>query len=207
MSVAARLASALADPTAPMAAISALLDDASPADRRAALFSLNGKQQSALYDRAAQSPTLTLADLVPPSLSPKQEVVHFGQNTLPVFRAFEKRMCRAASGDAIYGYNEGFTRRFIGPGYFVAVATGTANDGAPTWRERGGVVVDYFRVPDGNGVVVDGWPAVVPNERGLQRFVFRGMRDYLRKVSTHASIGAAYQGEKSFNSWFVLVRD
>lgn len=207
MSVAAQLAALLNDPSAPMSAISALLDDAAGPDRRAALFALSGKQQSALYDRAAQSPTLTLDDLVPATMAAKTEVVHAGHNTLPVFRAFEKRMCRAAGVDALYGYNEGFTRRFIGPGYFVAVATGGPSDGAPSWRERGGVVVDYFRVPPASGAVVDGWPAVVPNEHGLQRFVFRGMRDYLRKVSTHASIGAAYQGEKSFNSWFVLVRD
>jgi hypothetical protein len=67
------------------------------------------------------------------------------------------------------------------------------------------VVVDYFRVPD--EAVAPGWPAVVENDVGLQRFVFRGMRDYLRRVSTHASIGAAFQGETAFNSWFVLCRD
>ena len=78
-------------------------------------------------------------------------------------------------------------------------------DALPAWAERGGVVVDYFQVPD--AAVAPGWPTVVDNSRGLQRFVFRGMRDYLRKVSTHASIGAAFQGEKNFNSWFVLCRD
>jgi len=207
MSAAPQLAALLADPAAPMAAISTLLDNASPGERRAALFSLSRQQQSALYDRAAQSATLTPDDLVPSSTPARHEVIHAGQNTLPVFRAFEKRMCRAAEGDRIYGYNEGTTRPLIGPGYFVAVATGTPSDGAPTWRERGGIVVDYFRVPPEKDAVVAGWPPVVPNERGLQRFVFRGMRDYLRKVSTHASIGAAYQGERAFNSWFVLVRD
>jgi len=203
--VASALKTLLATATAPMADISALLDGASAADRRAALFSLSRTQQRALYERAAASPTLTIDDLVP-STTPLTPVIHHGQNSLPVFRRFEKHMCRPADGSArIFGFNEGATRALIGPGYFVAVPTGLPTDGAPSWASRGGVVVDYFQVPD--APVASGWPAVVDNSVGLQRFVYRGMRDYLRKVSTHATIGAAFQGEREFNSWFVLCRD
>jgi hypothetical protein len=200
------LHSLLASPSAPMADISTLLDSTSAEARCAALFSLSKSQQRALYERAAASTTLTLDDLVPPGASALTPVVHRGKNSLPVFRDFEKHMCRPNDGSArIFGFNEGFTRQFIGPGYFVAMPTGLASDGAPSWAARGGVVVDYFQVP--NTTVASGWPAVVDNSAGLQRFVYRGMRDYLRKVSTHASIGAAYQGERAFNSWFILCRD
>ena len=202
--VIASLHALLHNAAAPMADISSLLDSASADERRAALFSLSRAQQRALYERAAASPTLTIDDLVPaPALTP---VVHAGKNSLPLFRSFEKHMCRPDDGSArIFGFNEGFTRPFIGPGYFVAMPTGLATDGAPTWAARGGIVVDYFQVP--NTAVAAGWPVVVDNSVGLQRFVYRGMRDYLRKVSTHASIGAAFQGEREFNSWFVLCRD
>ncbi len=197
------LQSLLASKNAPMADISALLDQASAAERRAALFSLSRQQQQRLYERAAASPVLTIDDLVPaPPLTP---VVHEGQNSLPLFRRFQKMMCRPNDGSArVFGFNEGATRSVIGPGYFVAMPTGLATDGVPEWAARGGVVVDYFQVPQGE--VAAGWPAVIDNSVGLQRFVFRGMRDYLRKVSTHASIGAAFQGERAFNSWFVLCR-
>ena len=202
--VGASLQAFLRDEHVAMTDIASLLDDASPSVRREALFSLSRAQQRALYERAAQSPPLTLHDLVP-TRSTRVSVVHHGKNSLPLFRRFEKHMCRADDGVRLFGFNEGFTRPFIGPGYFVATETGTAADASPSWRDRGGVVVDYFRVPD--EAVAPGWPAVVENDVGLQRFVFRGMRDYLRRVSTHASIGAAFQGETAFNSWFVLCRD
>jgi hypothetical protein len=203
--VTASLRALLRNPSAPMAEVSALLDGADGAARRDALFSLSGREQQALYERAAASAPLTLEDLVPKGVPALTPVIHAGKNSLPVFREFEKRMCRPDDGTArVYGYNEGFTRAFIGPGYFVAYPTGLATDLAPGWASRGGVVVDYFQVPQ--TPVVAGWPRVMPNERGLQRFVFRGMRDYLRKVSRHASIGAAWRGEVNFNSWFVLCR-
>ena len=60
-------------------------------------------------------------------------------------------------------------------------------------------------MPD--GPVAETWPAVVPNEQGLQRFVFAGTRDFLRKVVDGVSIGAAYKGERALDHYFVLVRD
>jgi hypothetical protein len=65
-------------------------------------------------------------------------------------------------------------------------------------------MTDSSRLLDEASAVAPGWPAVVDNGVGLQRFVFRGMRDDLRRVTTHASIGAAFQGENAFDSWFVL---
>ena len=144
-------------------------------------------------------------DLAPPSAAPLTEVRQHGQNTLPLpppWKRFEKRVCRPADGSSrLFGYNEGATRPLIGPGYFVAYSTADH----PQWRERGGVVVDYAQVPD--GPVVPGWPAVVPNSQGLQMFVFKGTSDFLRKISAHVSIGAAYKGDKPLDHYFMLVRE
>lgn len=196
----------LRDPGAPMARISTLLDEATPTARKDALFELSRSEQRALYERAAASPVLTLDDLVPPQTPALTPVVHHGKNSLPAFRRFEKHMCRADDGSArLFGFNEGATRAVIGPGYFVATPTTGRSDALPSWPGRGGVVVDYFQVPDAS--VPASWPVVVDNSRGLQRFVFAGMRDYLRRVSTHATIGAAFKGEAPFHSWFILCRE
>jgi hypothetical protein len=40
-------------------------------------------------------------------------------------------------------------------------------------------------VPD--GAVPDRWPAIKPNEQGLQRFIYAGTRDFMRKVSNRIS--------------------
>ena len=56
------------------------------------------------------------------------------------------------------------------------------------------------------GEVPMGWPEIVPNSVGLQRFIFHRCRDYLRKVSEHVSIGKAYKDERTVMGYFVLVR-
>jgi hypothetical protein len=47
----------------------------------------------------------------------------------------------------------------------------------------------------------------VPNSRGLQRFVYHRTRDFMRRVSRHVTIGAAYKGESPLDHYFVLVRE
>lgn len=101
----------------------------------------------------------------------------------------------------MFGYNETPVLRLIGPGYFVAVATA----GEPAWASRGAVVVDYFRVPD--SPVPDGWPRVVPNSHGLQRLVYYHTRDFMRRLSRHVTIGAAYKVEQPLDHYFLLVRE
>ena len=174
-------------------------------ERREALFALGRAGQRRLYAVAAQSEAITASDLVPTTKGDRVEVRHHGRNTLPVpgaFRTFEKRFCRPDDGSArLFGYNEGASVRWFGPGYFVAKYTA----GNPVWAARGDVVVDYFQVP--NAPVVEGWPAVIPNEQGLQKLVFAGTRDFLRRVTDGVTIGAAYKGERALDHYFVLVRD
>lgn len=166
---------------------------------------LDRAAQKRLYTIAALAAPVTLEHFVPSRMGVRAEVRHYGRNTLPLPKAhtrFEKRFCRPDDGSArLFGYNEAPSTRYIGPGYFVAKPVGDD----PVWASRGDVVIDYYEVPDGN--VAETWPPVVPNSRGLQRFVYHGTRDYMRRVSDAIAIGAAYKGERSLGSYFVLVRD
>lgn len=195
----------IASPDASIVDIARALDGCSHAERMAALADTTRADQRALFEKAGRGAPVTLDDMVPPDKGPLEQVVHHGRNTLPLppsWRFFEKRFCRPDDGTArAFGYNESPTRGLLGPGYFVLVST----SGRPEWQQRGAFVVDYFQVPDGR--VVAGWPAVVPNSKGLQTFVYRGTRDFLRKVSAHVTIGIAYKGERSLDHYFTLCRN
>ena len=157
---------------------------------------LKKKHQTLLWD-AAEGRATSLADIVPEDVGPAVEVIHKGKNSLPVFSHFEKRFCRTADdANVLYGYNEGSTRKVIGPGCFVASVD----------AERGEVGVNYYHVPPTDAALPEGWPAVKPNEEGIQKFVYAQMIDYLRKVSDHVTIGRAYRKGKVTNNFFLLCR-
>jgi hypothetical protein len=199
------LARALADESLALEALEEALDRASPGERRAAVLALDRAAQRRLYRLAERARPLALADFVPAERAPREAVRHLGKNTLPLpgkLRFFEKRFCRPEDASPrLFGYNETPVVRLVGPGYFVAAPTA----GEPRWEPRGAVVVDYFRVPD--GPVAEGWPRVVPNSRGLQILVYHRTRDFLRRVSRHVAIGAAYKNERALDHYFVLVRE
>jgi hypothetical protein len=195
----------LDDPHADIAAIGAHLDALDADARWREVGALDRDRQRALYDKAAHARAIDFAHFVGEA-APRTEVIHEGLNTLPLppaLRRFQKRFCRPDTGgdDRLFGYNEGPTRKLVGPGYFVAIPT----TGRPQWSARGAIVVDYFQVPDG-GEVVSTWPRVVDNHWRLQRFVYQGTRDFMRRVSKHVSVGAAFKGEKPLDHYFVLVR-
>lgn len=180
------------------------LDGIEHEQRVSALRALGRGEQRSLYELAAAAPALELEFFVPAGTPARTEVIHAGTNTLPVprrLRRFEKRFA-LPEGESVrlFGYNEGRPWRLLGPGYFVAEATAGRED----WSERGAVVVDYFQVPEKE--VPDGWPRVVPNSKGLQRFVYRGTRDFMRRVSAEVSIGAAFRGERPLDHYFTLCR-
>jgi len=193
------------DDGVPISAVAEFLDGLSPSGRREAAATLRRKHQRGLYRKALAAPKITFEDFVPAERGPLVPVRHFGKNTLPLpgkHTFFEKRFCRPVEDrPELYGYNEAPSRKLIGPGYFVAVST----EGTPEWQARGPIVVDYFQVPS-TGVVA-GWPAVVPNNKGLQVLVYNKTRDFMRKVSQHVSIGAAFKNGKSLDHYFVLVRE
>jgi hypothetical protein len=185
-------------------AISAWLDAADPEDRLAATRTLSRKAQRKLFQKADSQP-MSLEDLVPASRGDREQVIHHGWNTLPLpgsQRRFQKRFCRPQGETRrLFGYNEAPSRRLIGPGYFVTIET----EGKLSWEERGGLVVDYFQIPDSE--VVEGWPRVKANSRGLQFFAYHRTRDFIRKISSHVSIGAAYKNGKSLDHYFMLCRE
>jgi hypothetical protein len=186
-------------------AIGAYLDGLPHEERLAETRTLSRADQRELYRRAASAKPLSLDDFVGAGVGARVEVIHHGRNTLPLpsrLRLFQKRFARTDSkADTLFGYNQSPFVSTIGPGFFVAVPTA----GRPEWEPRGAVVVDYFRIPDGE--VPAGWPKVVPNTKGLQRFVYHQTRDYMRRVSSHVTVGAAYKIEKPLDHYFMLCRE
>lgn len=172
--------------------------------RLAASMSLGKKAQRNLYNLAANNPC-TLEDMVPADVPPKTPVVLEGKNSLPIFTRFQKIFAWNEDKTLLYGFNEGFTRKFIGPGYFIAHLTDDTL-GQEGWTSHAHSVVNYHVVPPNQDAVPTDWPKVVPNTQGLQRFVYRGMNDFMRKITDEISIGGAYKGDKDFDSYFVLVR-
>lgn len=186
-------------------AIARHLDALHPSVRLAESLELGRAEQAALFERAADMPPIRLAHFVPPELGDAVGVRHEGRNTVPVpryFQGFAKVFARIPHDeDELTGYNDS-AAWFITPGYFIAMET----DVRPDWRPWGGVVVDYFRVPEPGVVLPPGWPRVVPNSVGLQRAVYHQTRDFMRQVSAHVSIGRASKDEKLIDFWFVLCR-
>jgi hypothetical protein len=196
------------DATTGIGAVAAYLDGMSPAERVGVTRGLDRATQRRLFLKAGDAPPVTLDDFVPRSVPPETPVAHDGRNTLHLpgkLRHFQKRFARPATastqGARLFGYNASPFEYTIGPGFFVAVPTA----GRPEWEARGAVVVDYFQVPD--GPVPAAWPPVVPNTKGLQRFVYHRTRDFMRRVSSHVTIGAAYREEKAMDHYFVLCRE
>lgn len=192
------------DAAADITSIGAYLDGLGAAERLAETRTLGRKDQRHLYEKAASARPLGLDDFVPAGTRARAEVIHDGRNTLPLpgpLKLFQKRFCRPESGEGrLFGYNQSPFVSTIGPGFFVTVLTA----GNATWERRGAVVVDYFQVPD--GPVAEGWPKVVPNTKGLQVLVYNKTRDFMRRVSQHVSIGAAYKVEKALDHYFILCR-
>ena len=198
-----RTAELIADPATDIAAIARHLDGLDARTRAGEVLGLDRATQRTLYEKAAAAAPIDLAHFVGDA-GPGVEMIHDGRNTLPLpgpLRGFQKRFCRPVDGSArLFGYNEGPTRRVVGPGYFVAVPTA----GRPAWQARGAIVVDYFQIPD--GPVAAGWSRVVANDWRLQRRVYHHTRDFMRRVSAHVSIGAAFKDERPLDHYFVLCR-
>ncbi len=191
---------------ADITALAAYLDALPAARREDEATSLGRRDQARLFDVAADASPIRVAHFVPVDVPPLTPVHHPGRNTiltLPYFQRFQKRFARADERTLI-GYNAS-NASFVHPGYFVAYET----DGNAEWETRGGVVVDYHRVPE--GPVPEGWPAVRPNSVGLQKLVYHQTRDFMRAVSAHVSIGRASRetqkrGDEILDYWFTLCR-
>ncbi len=168
----------------------------------AAARSLSGTRvQGRLWEQVASNPPVVTSDLVPIDHPAMQAVVFHGKNSLPLFTEFEKICCRPSSlADSslneLWGYNRSPTMKVVGPGYYVTHDTPDS--------ELGACAFDYNRLPLR---AAEGWPDIKPNGRGVSRFVYNRMIDYMRRVADDVFIGLATRDEKSMSSWFVLVRE
>ena len=177
-----------------LAGLAAFFDGLAAADRVREARSLGAAEQARLFEAAAGFRPVTLADFVPAERSPLEPVIHFGRNSLPVFKIFEKRFCKSDGGEAeLWGYNEQTFKTFTGPGYFVA------RQADP--RE---VVIDYCETPPRKPA---SWPEILPNSARLSRFIYYRTKDFMRGVSRYVSIGRATREGKAMDNWFVLCRE
>jgi hypothetical protein len=168
----------------------------------------NKKRMAAIFD-ACEGRSISLAQVVPASVGANVEVIHDLRNTLPLFTNAQKRFTKVEGGGAagggeggegcaVAGFNRQFgVARVSEPGYFV-VSEGEG-------EHANELVIDYTKVPKSKGV--EAWPDVEANDQGfLNKIVWGGMVDYLRRVSTHVSIGRATKDGKSIGQYFALVR-
>ena len=173
--------------------LAAYLDGLDDAPRIAQVLDLDGAEQARLFDAAAGVRPITLEDFVPAAVPPLHTVIHYGRNSLPLFRLFQKRFCRPdRDGAELWGYNEQPWKRFTGPGYFVA-----------RQADHEEVVIDYCEVPPEKPAE---WPSILPNSARLSRFIYYRTRDFMRGVSRHVTIGRATREGKPMDNWFVLCR-
>lgn len=187
--------SVLLEPTIDLDRLAAALDGLGHEGRVHTIRTWTKKRQAELFEAAKGKMPLDLDFLVPASVGPLVEVIHEGQNTLPMFNHFQKRFTKLEGEDfAVGGYNHQTMSPLTGPGYFV-VKKGEG-------EHEGELAIDYTKLPKHKPA---SWPDIKPNEGGLGALVYGGMVDYLRGISTHVSIGRAYKG-KAMDAWFALVR-
>jgi hypothetical protein len=187
----------LIEPKTDLPKLAKYLDEVGHPGRLWAVNAWDRKLQAKLYEAAKGFRPVTLDDYVPPGTDPLVEVIHHGKNTLPLHTHFQKRFCKPSDEtqkDVLYGFNYQTLSGLTGPGYFV---THPATD-------EGEVDIDYTMIPKEKP---DLWPKVIPNSKRLGRFVYDGMIDVMRGISTHVSIGRAKKKSGWMDAWFVLVRE
>lgn len=191
-----RLGTELKRGAADMDGLSAWLDGLSKTERSAEILSLNKAAQRTLW-RLCADRSVSIEDIVPMGTPPLKPVRHLGKNSLPMFSRFEKVFCRIdADPNLLVGYNEGPTRPYIGPGYFTTRISQET--------DRGTTVIDYTMI---RAEKADGWPSIKPNTKGMGKLVYGDMLDYLRKVSSHVTIGKAWKVGKETENYFMLLRE
>jgi hypothetical protein len=152
--------------------------------------------QATLWEAVKGFRPVTLEDYVPPGIAPHVEVIHHGMNTLLACNHFQKRFARPADPerkDELVGYNVQGLSGLTGPGYYVAHPSADAGE----------VAIDYTLLPHDKP---EAWPPIVPNSARLGRFVYDGLLDVMRGISSAVSIGRARKKNAWMDAWFVLVR-
>lgn len=166
------------------------LDGLSADQRVEECLALPGNLQPSLFELAKGKGELDVEAFVGAT---KETVIYELKNNLPVFNVSQKRFYRPEEGEVVgYNHTTGLAATFAGPGYFFAT------DG-----DDGELVFDYTRLPT---LQPEGWPEIRPNTGLIPGITYGNMLDYVRRVSAHTVIGAAYRHGKPRNAWFLLTR-
>ena len=186
----------LLEPTIDLKRLAELLDGLGHEGRVHTTCTWDKRKQAAIFEAAKGFHPIDLEAIVPSSVGALVTVSHYGHNSLPSpLSRFIKHFTRIEGSEALGGYNEQSMAPLTGPGYFTV----TNGDG----EHVGEVVIDYTKVPTSKPA---GWPAIVGNDGFISGIVNGGMIDYVRGISTHVSIGAAFKNGTSRNEFFTLVR-
>lgn len=189
--------SVLLEPTVDIDRLAEILDGLGHEGRVHTMRTWDKKRMAAIFDACAGR-SITLEHVAPSGVGAGVEVIHDLRNTLPLFADAQKRFARVEGEDvAVGGYNRQFgVARVSEPGYFVV----REGDG----EHANELVVDYTNVPKSKP---SSWPDIEANDRGfLNKIVWGGMVDYLRRVSQHVSVGRATKEGKPIGQYFALVR-
>jgi hypothetical protein len=193
--------SVLIEPKLDLERLSVVLDGFGHEGRVHAMRCWNRRHLERLFDALTGFRALTLEHFVPAAQRPLEAVIHHGKNSLPVASLFEKRFCRPVQGvegsegaGVLFGYNHQAFTPFTGAGYFVIRRDDAAGE----------AVFDYRQLPT---ATPETWPPIRPNEERLGRFVYAGMVDRVRALSSHVVVGRAYKGERPMSAWFALCRE
>lgn len=172
--------------------IEAHLDGLAAGARLAEVLAVTGRGVSRLYEAVAGGTPPSLEELIPEA--DQGVVIYEGRNSLLAFSRFQKRFVRMNA--LVVGYNHQTMSFVTGPGYFVVHAP---SGGGEHGKE---LDFDYTVAPPGEPA---GWPAYKPNERGLSRFVYGGMHDYVRRVARGVVVGKAYRHGVAQDAYFSLT--
>lgn len=116
-------------------------------------------------------------------------VIHEGQNSLPMFNAFQKRV--VLRNGKVQGYNHQAMSWITGPGHFLV-----QTDGTTSW-------FDYTQVASD---APPEFPPIKANTGFPDMLVYGGMIDKLHRVGTRGLIGAAFKSDKPTGDYFMLIR-
>lgn len=190
-SAGATLADLLRRENLSIAEVAAHLDALAPEARVEQIRGMAGGMQKRLWELAAESPALTMDDMLPPG---QQTARWVGKNSLFAFTGVDKR-CYREDGNVV-GYNQidALGMWFAGPGYFTMVP-------APDKPKE--LVVDYTKLP---ARAPDGWPKIAANDKGTHTIVYGYLNDYCRKVSDGVFIGLGTRKGKDLGVFFTVAR-
>ena len=184
----------LAAPRITIDEVAEQLNVSSTAQREASVLGLGKSAQKRLWELAASAATPVTTDyFLPADFPPLQPIPFEGKNSLPIYTRFQKVFYRTSKGE-VAGFNNYSLSVLIGPGYYIAY---------PSPHNAKELCIDYTQLPSEKP---PGWAQITENTRGLARFFYGGLKDYLRWVSPDVVIGKAFRNGTPLENYFILMR-